>query len=100
MKAGGEYLRTLPHVDPARIGIWGGSYGGFLTALALARNSDLFAAGVDFHGVHDWTTRTAAAVAAARLRYEQTRPRRRRMDVAWRSSPRRVRWRRGSRRCC
>jgi dipeptidyl aminopeptidase/acylaminoacyl peptidase len=32
----------------------GGSYGGFLTALGLARNSDIFAAGVDYHGVHDW----------------------------------------------
>lgn len=37
------------------IGLWGGSYGGYLTALGLARNSDLFAAGVDFHGVHDWS---------------------------------------------
>ena len=52
--AAAKYLRTLPGVDPKRIGIWGGSYGGYLTALALARNSDLFAAGVDFHGVHDW----------------------------------------------
>ena len=33
---------------------WGGSYGGYLTALALARASNLFAAGVDMHGVHDW----------------------------------------------
>jgi dipeptidyl aminopeptidase/acylaminoacyl peptidase len=41
-------------VNPARIGLWGGSYGGYLTALGLARNSDLFAAGVDLHGVHDW----------------------------------------------
>lgn len=49
-----SYLRTSSYVDPARIGIWGGSYGGYLTALALARNSDLFAAGVDFHGVHEW----------------------------------------------
>ena len=49
-----NYLRARPDVDPKRIGIWGGSYGGYLTALALARNSDLFAAGVDFHGVHDW----------------------------------------------
>jgi dipeptidyl aminopeptidase/acylaminoacyl peptidase len=48
------YLRTRPDVDPTRIGIWGGSYGGYLTALALARNSDLFAAGVDYHGVHEW----------------------------------------------
>ena len=52
--AAANYLRSLPGVDPKRIGIWGGSYGGYLTALALARNSDLFAAGVDFHGVHDW----------------------------------------------
>jgi dipeptidyl aminopeptidase/acylaminoacyl peptidase len=52
--AAANYLRARPGVDPKRIGIWGGSYGGYLTALALARNSDLFAAGVDFHGVHDW----------------------------------------------
>ncbi len=51
--AGGKYLQTRPDVDPNRVGIWGGSYGGFLTAMALARNSDVFAAGVDFHGVHD-----------------------------------------------
>jgi N-acyl-D-aspartate/D-glutamate deacylase len=37
--------------------LWGGSYGGYLTALGLARNSDLFAAGVDIHGVHDWSLR-------------------------------------------
>jgi dipeptidyl aminopeptidase/acylaminoacyl peptidase len=51
----GLYLKTHPAVDPARIGLWGGSYGGYLTALGLARASDLFAAGVDLHGVHDWT---------------------------------------------
>ncbi len=51
--AGGKYLQSRPDVDPNRVGIWGGSYGGFLTAMALARNSDVFAAGVDFHGVHD-----------------------------------------------
>ncbi len=50
--AAGRWLAAQKHVDPARIGIWGGSWGGYLTALALARNSDLFAAGVDFHGVH------------------------------------------------
>lgn len=50
----GLYLRSRPDVDPKRIGLWGGSYGGYLTALGLARASDLFAAGVDFHGVHDW----------------------------------------------
>jgi dipeptidyl aminopeptidase/acylaminoacyl peptidase len=53
--AGAKYLQGLPTVDKKRIGIWGGSYGGFLTAMALSRNSDIFAAGVDFHGVHDWS---------------------------------------------
>lgn len=51
--AAGKYLRTRPDVDPMRVGVWGLSYGGYLTALALARNSDLFAAGVDIHGPHD-----------------------------------------------
>jgi dipeptidyl aminopeptidase/acylaminoacyl peptidase len=50
----GLYLRNRPDVDPDRIGLWGGSYGGYLTALGLARASDLFAAGVDLHGVHNW----------------------------------------------
>ena len=50
----GEYLKTRPDVDPKRIGLWGGSYGGYLTAHGLARRSDLFAAGVDIHGVHNW----------------------------------------------
>jgi dipeptidyl aminopeptidase/acylaminoacyl peptidase len=50
--AAGLWLAGRSDVDPARIGIWGGSWGGYLTALALARNSELFAAGVDFHGVH------------------------------------------------
>jgi dipeptidyl aminopeptidase/acylaminoacyl peptidase len=50
----GLYLRSRADVDAKRIGLWGGSYGGYLTALGLARASDLFAAGVDMHGVHDW----------------------------------------------
>src|SRR2546423_14988367 len=43
--AGAKYLQSLPIVDAKRIGLWGGSYGGLLTALGLARNSDIFAAG-------------------------------------------------------
>lgn len=53
--AAARYLQTLPQVDPQHIGLWGGSYGGFLTAMGLAKNSDIFKAGVDFHGVHDWS---------------------------------------------
>ncbi len=50
----GLYMKGRADVDPSRIGLWGGSYGGYLTAMGLSRASDLFAAGVDFHGVHDW----------------------------------------------
>jgi dipeptidyl aminopeptidase/acylaminoacyl peptidase len=57
--AAAKYLRDRDDVDKKRVGLWGGSYGGYLTALGLARNSDVFAAGVDFHGVHDWSQRVA-----------------------------------------
>ena len=53
--AAGKYLQSLPEVEPAKIGLWGGSYGGYLTAMGLARNPELFKAGVDLHGVHDWS---------------------------------------------
>jgi dipeptidyl aminopeptidase/acylaminoacyl peptidase len=51
----GRFLQARPDVDPKRVGVWGGSYGGLLTAQALARDSALFAAGVDYAGVHDWS---------------------------------------------
>jgi dipeptidyl aminopeptidase/acylaminoacyl peptidase len=51
--AAGRYLQARPDVDRNKIGVWGASLGGYLTALALGRNSDVFAAGVDVHGVHD-----------------------------------------------
>ena len=54
VEGAGLFLRNRGDVDPSRIGIWGGSWGGYLTALALARASDLFAAGVDMSGVHNW----------------------------------------------
>ena len=52
--AAARYLQGRPDVDPGRIGLWGLSYGGLLTALGLSRNSDLFKAGVDIAGVHLW----------------------------------------------
>ena len=68
--AAAEWLRQR---GATRIGLWGGSYGGYLTALGLARNSDLFAAGFDLHGVHDYavnrqgqTVGNDSAVAIAR----------------------------------
>lgn len=50
--AAGKWLAAREDVDPARVGIWGLSYGGLLTSEALARNSDIFKAGVDLAGVH------------------------------------------------
>ena len=55
--AAAKFLQDLREVDQRKIGLWGGSYGGYLTAMGLARDSDLFAAGVDLHGVHDWSLR-------------------------------------------
>jgi dipeptidyl aminopeptidase/acylaminoacyl peptidase len=77
------YLRSRSDVDPKRIGLWGGSYGGYLTAMGLARASDLYAAGVDMHGVHDWNVEirnwiptynpeSPAEANAARLAYESS----------------------------
>jgi dipeptidyl aminopeptidase/acylaminoacyl peptidase len=88
VRAAGTYLRSLPQVDPARIGIYGGSYGGYLTALALARDSDLFAAGVDVHGVHDWTAAASmlSPPSSASARFEPS-DREEALAVAWRSSP-------------
>jgi dipeptidyl aminopeptidase/acylaminoacyl peptidase len=53
--AGAKYLQQRADVDTSRIGIWGLSYGGLLTSQALARNSDIFKAGVDLAGVHLYT---------------------------------------------
>ena len=50
----GVYMAGRDDVDATRIGLWGGSYGGYLTAHGLAQASRLFRAGVDVHGVHDW----------------------------------------------
>lgn len=54
VEGAGLYLRSRCDVQPTHIGIWGGSWGGYLTAMALSRASDLFSAGVDLSGVHDW----------------------------------------------
>jgi dipeptidyl aminopeptidase/acylaminoacyl peptidase len=92
VKAAAEYLKTVPEVDGSRIGIYGGSYGGYLTALALARDSGLFAAGVDIHGVHNFTARESGAGAALQAamaaggRFEPS-DREKAAEVAWRSSP-------------
>src|ERR1700683_3350955 len=51
-----SYLQARPDVDPHRLGIWGGSYGGLMTALGLSRASGALAAGVDYAGLSNWST--------------------------------------------
>jgi dipeptidyl aminopeptidase/acylaminoacyl peptidase len=86
--AGAKFLQTLDNVDPQRIGLWGGSYGGFLTAMGLAHNSDIFKAGVDFHGVHDWATFLPAWVAWVDAKDAEVAPDlKEARDLAFKSSP-------------
>ena len=52
---GVDYLKSLDFVDPDRIGIWGWSYGGYMTLMSLFKQPDVFAAGVSGAPVTDWT---------------------------------------------
>jgi dipeptidyl aminopeptidase/acylaminoacyl peptidase len=51
---GANYLKSLSYVDSARIGIWGLSYGGFFTLIAMTDQPTLFRAGIDVAGVVDY----------------------------------------------
>ena len=55
------YLASQPWVDPERIGIMGGSYGGYMVLAALAFRPEVFAVGVDLFGVANWF-RTLASI--------------------------------------
>jgi dipeptidyl aminopeptidase/acylaminoacyl peptidase len=79
--AAAKYLQAQPDVDPNKIGLWGGSYGGYLTAMGLARNSDIFKAGVDMHGVEDMS------VLIGRDQAVQSPDLAEAIKLAWQSSP-------------
>lgn len=51
--AGVNYLKTLPYVDTERLAIFGGSYGGYMTYMALTRRPELFKTGVAWVGITD-----------------------------------------------
>lgn len=85
VRAAAVWLTEQPQVDATKIGIYGGSYGGYLTALALARDSKLFAAGVDIHGVHDWSQQRNGAAPADRV--EKVPDQELANKVVWESSP-------------
>jgi dipeptidyl aminopeptidase/acylaminoacyl peptidase len=86
IKAAGEWLSKQPSIDASRIGVYGGSYGGFLTALALGRDSKLFAAGVDIHGVHDFVVGRGFLSPPAD-QYEKAPDLQKAVEVAWKASP-------------
>jgi dipeptidyl aminopeptidase/acylaminoacyl peptidase len=85
--AGALYLQQVEGVDRDRIGIYGGSYGGYLTGLALARNSDVFKAGVDFHGIANWVPFLAKAGALPEHWYEANEDWKRAVATAFAASP-------------
>jgi len=86
IKAAGEWLQKQSFVDARKIGLYGGSYGGYLTAMGLAKDSRLFAAGVDIHGVHDWVGRSGILTAFDNS-YEKAPDYAQAVKVAWQSSP-------------
>src|SRR5262245_64848671 len=51
-----KYLASDHGIDPKKIGLWGGSYGGFITLMAMFTQPDVFAAGAALRPVTDWTT--------------------------------------------
>jgi dipeptidyl aminopeptidase/acylaminoacyl peptidase len=55
LQDGVDWLVRHQDVDRARVGVYGGSYGGFLTLMALFRKPDLFAAGAALRPVTDWS---------------------------------------------
>lgn len=84
--AAAKYLQHLPNVDGSRLGIYGGSYGGYLTAMALAKNSNIFKVGADQHGVHDWSDFPEWFGSEAAHRYQQPNTKEF-LKTAWLSSP-------------
>ena len=67
VNGGADYLKTLSYVDPDRIGIWGLSYGGFMTLQSIITAPKLFACAIDVAGVGDWETWTTGGPLLGRL---------------------------------
>ena len=67
VNAGADYLKTLSYVDPDRIGIWGLSYGGFMTMQSILADPKLFKCAINAAGVGDWETWTTGGMILGRL---------------------------------
>ncbi len=86
IKAAGQWLQKQSFVDATKIGVYGGSYGGYLTAMALAKDSKIFVAGVDIHGVHDWVVNSSILTRYTN-KTEKPSDYERATQIAWLSSP-------------
>jgi len=51
-----DFLKATGYVDPQKIGITGGSYGGFMTLMAIGKTPDVWAAAVELYGIINWST--------------------------------------------
>src|SRR5437899_1009738 len=54
--AGVDFLKATGFVDPKKVGIYGGSYGGFMTLMAIGKTPDIWAGAVDEYGIISWST--------------------------------------------
>lgn len=84
IKAAAQWLAEQKDINPEKIGVYGGSYGGYLANMALARDSKLFAAGVSIHGIGD---RTIGRMTDMPNRYEKAPDVEKAAKTAWESSP-------------
>lgn len=54
--AGVDFLKATGYIDPKHVGIWGGSYGGYMTLMAIGKTPDVWSAAVDEYGILNWLT--------------------------------------------
>ena len=66
-----DFLKASGYVDAKKVGIFGGSYGGFMTLMAIGKTPDVWAAAVDEYGILDWYTMLAHEDASLQA-YEKT----------------------------
>jgi dipeptidyl aminopeptidase/acylaminoacyl peptidase len=52
--AGVDFLRSTGFIDAKRVGIWGGSYGGYMTLMAIGKTPGVWSAAVDEYGILNW----------------------------------------------
>jgi dipeptidyl aminopeptidase/acylaminoacyl peptidase len=69
--AGVDFLKATGYVDAKKVGIFGGSYGGFMTLMAIGKRPEVWAAAVDEYGILNWYTMLAHEDASLQA-YEKT----------------------------